>query len=101
MVNVLKDSRVNKAELENIQQEKAQLDAKLRESESKIKVFDAQLKNKEEEFKMIEEDNTEMLSEKESEIQKLKLRIIEQAREKTGILEKIGDLGKKGRDGEH
>ena len=95
MVNIVEDSRVNKAELENIQQEKAQLDAKLRESESKIKVFDAQLKNKEEEFKMIEEDNTEMLSEKESEIQKLKLRIIEQAREKTGILEKIGDLGKR------
>ncbi|MEK6567533.1 MAG: hypothetical protein AABZ27_02185, partial [Candidatus Omnitrophota bacterium] len=70
-------------------------DAKLRESESKIKAFDAQLKNKEEEFKMIEEDNTEMLSEKEFEIQKLKLRIIDQAKEKTGILEKIGDLGKK------
>ena len=95
MVNVLKDSSESKAELENIQKEKAQLDAKLRESESKIKAFDSQLKNKEEEFKMIEEDNTEMLSEKEFEIHKLKLRIIEQAKENTGILEKIGDLGKK------
>ena len=95
MVNVLKDSRESKAELENIQKEKAELDAKLSRSEAKIKDFDEELKNKIGDLKMIEEDNTEMLTEKESEIQKLKLRIIEQGREKTGLLEKLGDLGKK------
>ena len=95
MVNVLKDSSESKSELENIRKDKAGLDSRLRESESKIKAFDEQLKEKEEELKMIEEDNTEMLSEKEFEIQKLKLRIIEQGKDRAGLLEKMGDLGRK------